>query len=597
MIIININKNKSGKVIRSLLTSGVVFALLVGIGTSCSQSMDEEAMTRTGAPMTVTATIQDACKPVATVSEVVSGSGTTLPSSRTTASDVATGGSYTAAWQKGDVVNVTFHCYSDAGATTEIAASQMATGNIQTLTYDGTSWMAMPTSLRLPVGTYSVKAVYAYSRTYSSADDSPVDATTTSMVINRGTEQITGQSTVLIPDDITKTGIAIAPAADKWHRQTALVRLTGLALGQGATVTSASGIATTVSCPTVQTANPTQPANAALTSTVYLHQPVDDPANTTAVTTVTADGVSGVVKPTFHAEAGRLYSINAPMLLVQQGAGDEDGGQSYTTWRGTYAQFNNNDVGVINIDKYKEWIIDLSAESDKNTAVSFIKAIANLRTTAVNMTLTGIETLPDNAFDSCTKLSSISLPVTTSIGNFAFSDCTSLSSVNFPMLQSTGNYSLRNCKALVSVSLPKAITIGRDSFYGCDILANVDLPLAESIADDSFSFCMALKNISLPAAKSIGRGVFYACLALSSIDLPSATSFGEIVFAGTPLTTLNLTATGAFTLDSGTLSNFSYFGLCTLTLNADKTGGSIYPQVGTDGLTWFGQKWKAIQYK
>ena len=129
MIIININKNKSGKVIRSLLTSGVVFALLVGIGTSCSQSMDEEAMTRTGAPMTVTATIQDACKPVATVSEVVSGSGTTLPSSRTTASDVATGGSYTAAWQKGDVVNVTFHCYSDAGATTEIAASQMATGN------------------------------------------------------------------------------------------------------------------------------------------------------------------------------------------------------------------------------------------------------------------------------------------------------------------------------------------------------------------------------------------------------------------------------------------------------------------------------------
>jgi hypothetical protein len=597
MIIININKNKSGKVVRSLLTSGVAFALLVGIGTSCSQSMDEEAMTRTGAPMTVTATMQGVGKPAATISEVVSGSDATLPSSRTTASDVATGGSYTASWQKGDLVNVTFHCYSDAGATTEIAASQMATGNIQTLTYDGTSWMAMPTSLRLPAGTYSVKAVYSYIRTYSSADDSPVDATTTSMIINRGTEQIEGQSTVLIPDDITKTGIAIAPAADNWQRQTALIRLTGLALGQSVTVTTASGVATTVSCPTVQAADPTQPANAALTSTVCLHQPVDDPANTTAVTTVTADGVSGVVKPTFHAEAGRLYSINAPMLLVQQGAGDEDGGQSYTTWRGTYAQFNNNDVGVINIDKYKEWIIDLSAESDKKTAASFIRGMANFRTTAVNMTLTGIETLPDNAFDSCTKLSSISLPVTTSIGNFAFSDCTSLSSVNFPMLQSTGNYSLRNCKALVSVSLPKAITIGRDSFYGCDILANVDLPLAESIADDSFSFCMALKNISLPAAKSIGRGVFYACLALSSVDLPSATSFGEIVFAGTPLTTLNLTATGAFTLDSGTLSNFSYFGLCTLTLNADKTGGSIYPQVGTDGLTWFGQKWKAIQYK
>src|SRR5574344_1844410 len=197
MIDNNKMNSKSSRVVRSLLTRVAAFALLAGIGTSCSQSMDEEAMTRTGAPMTVTATMQGVGKPAATISEVVSGSDAILPSSRTTASDVATGVSYTAAWQKGDAVSVTFHCYSDAGGTTEIAASQMSSGNTQTLTYDGTSWMAMPTSLRLPVGTYSVKAVYAYIRTYSSADDSPVDATTTSMVINRGTEQITGQSTVL----------------------------------------------------------------------------------------------------------------------------------------------------------------------------------------------------------------------------------------------------------------------------------------------------------------------------------------------------------------------------------------------------------------
>jgi len=35
--------------LRSLLTWGAVFALLAGIGTSCSQSMDEEAMIRTDA--------------------------------------------------------------------------------------------------------------------------------------------------------------------------------------------------------------------------------------------------------------------------------------------------------------------------------------------------------------------------------------------------------------------------------------------------------------------------------------------------------------------------------------------------------------------
>ncbi len=562
--------------LRSLLTRGAVFALLAGIGTSCSQSMDEEAMIRTGAPMTVTATMQGVGKPAAAVSEVVSGSGTGLPATRTTTADVATGGSYTAAWQKGDAVSVTFHCYSDAGGTTEIAASPMASGNTQTLTYDGTTWTATPASLRLPNGTYSVKAVYAYSRTYTGADDTPIDGTTILALINRGTEQIAGQSTVVIPDDITKTGIAIAPAADKWQRQTALVRLTSLAFGQSATVTTASGIATTVSCPTVQTADPAQPANGVLTSTVYLHQPVDDPANTAAVTTVTLNGVSGVVKPTFHTKAGCLYGIYMPVLLAQQGVGDEDGGQSFTTWRGTYAQFYNNGAGIATFNKYTECIIDLSTETDIVAAVSFIKEKTNARTTAVNMTLTGIETLPNDAFMDCTKLASVNLPVTISIGSFAFANCTSLTSVNSPI----------------------ATSIGFNSFYSCGALTNVNLPAVKSIGNESFALCMALENITLPAATSIGRAVFYSSMALSSVDLPAATSFGEIVFAGTPITTLKLTAAGDLTFDVGTFNNYSRFNTCTLTLNVDKqAGGSVLPQVGADGLTWFGQTWKAIQYK
>ena len=608
--------------LRSLLTRGAAFALLAGIGTSCSQSMDEEAMTRIGAPMTVTATMQGVGKPAAAVSEVVSGSGTGFPATRTTTVDVATGGSYTAAWQKGDVVNVTFHCYSDAGGTTEIAASQMANGNTQTLTYNGTAWTATPASLRLPACAYSVKAVYTYSRTYTAADDTPIDGTTILTLINRGTEQIAGQSAVVVPDDITKTGIAIAPAADKWQRQTALVRLTGLAFGQSATVTTGAGTATTVSCPTVQTADATQPANAVLTSTVYLHQPVDNPANTAIVTTVTLDGVSGVVKPAFHTEAGRLYSIYAPVLLGQQGIGDEDGGQ-YITWKGTYAQYYNNGAGIAEFDKYQGWIIDLSAENDNTTAVGFIKKMVNARTSMVNITLTGINFLPscafngctnlagislpeatnigEYAFQACTSLTSISLPVATDIEQYAFGDCTSLTGISFPEATNIRTNAFRACTSLTSISLPKATNIESEAFWSCFNLTSIFLPVATNIGSSAFERCISLTSISLPEATNIELGAFANCTLLNSISLPMAKNFANEIFKGSnAITTLKLTAAGAITLNNTFYYNYCRYidpSNCTLYLNADKHGGSVTPQVGADGLTWGEVTWKAIQYE
>ncbi len=516
--------------LRSLLTRGAAFALLAGIGSSCSQSMDEEAMTRTGAPMTVTATMQGVGKPAAAVSEVVSGSGTGLPATRTTTTDVATGGSYTAVWQKGDVVSVTFHCYSDAEGTTEIAASQMASGNTQTLTYDGTAWTATPSSLRLPVDVYSVKAVYTYSRGYTAADDTSIDGTTILALINRGTEKIAGQSSVVIPEDITKTGIAIAPAADKWQRQTALVRLTSLAFGQSARVTTDGGESTLVSCPTAQTADPTQPANGVLTATVYLHLPVDEPANLAAVTTVTLDGVSGAIKPAFHTEAGRLYSIYTPLLLGQQGAGDEDGGQVYTTWSGSYSKFYNDGAGATNVLKYQNWIIDLSAESDKTSAVKFIKEKANARTKAVNMTLTGIETLPDEAFVRCSKLASISLPEVTNMGYSAFYECSALTSVDMPVATTIGLNSCFGCGALTNVNLPLVTSVKDNAFTDCGALTNVNLPNAITIGSSVFERCKALTSVSLPIATSLGNCVFNYCIALTNMSLPKATSIGGITF-------------------------------------------------------------------
>ncbi len=625
--------------LRFLLVRWVALALLAGIGTSCSQSMDEEAMTRIGAPMTVTATMQGVGKPAAAVSEVVPGSDTGLPATRTTTTDEATAGVYTAAWQKNDVVSVTFHCYSDAAGTEEIAASQMLNGNTQTLSYDGTAWTASPSSLRLPVDVYSVKVVYTYSRAYTAADDTPIDATTTRVLMHRGTEQIAGQSTVVIPDDITKTGIAIAPAADKWQRQTALVRFTSLAFGQSATVTTASGAATIVSCPTVQTADPTQPANGVLTSTVYLYLPVDDPANTAAVTTVTANGVNGVVKPVFHTEAGRLYSIYAPVLLGQQGVGDEDGGQ---VWNGTYANFYNGGRTNLNLHLTNKWIIDFSTVTDAGelgTDLNYVKNVFNVSPT-VNLTLTGIEKLPDNVFQSSIGLGILNLPTVKEIGNYsvfssnltsvsmpevtivganAFAACTKLVNLNMPKIKTISYGAFQNCKVLTNLSLPALATLNAYAFAGCISLVSIDFPVATEIGNSAFNSCTSLVRINLPVANSIGElgfsrcsltdltlpaatyigpSAFWGCTSLTSLNLPMTNKIGNYFLSGcSALTALKLTTSEPITYDNYSFSDFANSANCTLYLNANKKyGGSSTPTVGTDGLTWLGQKWKAIQY-
>ena len=609
MIDNNKTNSKSSRVVRSLLTRGAAFALLAGIGTSCSQSMDEEAMTRTGAPMTVTATMQGVGKPAATISEVVSGSDATLPSSRTTASDVATDGSYTAAWQKGDVVNVTFYCYSDAGATTEIAASQMATGNIQTLTYDGTAWTATPASLRLPVGTYSVKAVYAYSRTYSSADDSSVDATTTSMIINRGTEQIAGRSAVVVPDDITKTGIAIAPAADKWQRQTALVRLTGLPLGKSVCI-NAKYRDYYLYCPTVQTADPTKYVNEALTATVYYHWPINNSV------TVSANAINGLVKPIFNTEAGRMYSIHVPVLFLTD---YEDSGQK---WNNTYANFYNNGTGDPNINYCTSWIIDLSAvsEADKPAALTFINDKAKACNKKLNITLTGIEALPSGAFLECDKLeslylptvtiveenavryckalTSVSIPKATTIGKFAFCDCTALTNVNLPLANDIGNSAFFRCSAITNLSLPSAITLQEYAIYGCSSLVSVDLPVAEEVKNFALGGCTSIKSITLPSATNLVGGVFASCSSLNCVDLPVASTLGLSNFTNcNVLNTLKITAAGSLNISSQIFEQFSNSANCTLYLNVDKKpGGKGWPLTDSDGISWYGRIWKAIQY-
>ena len=173
----------------------------------------------------------------------------------------------------------------------------------------------------------------------------------------------------------------------------------------------------------------------------------------------------------------------------------------------------------------------------------------------------GETSVPDEAFNSCHSLVSITLPSgVTSIGRAAFVYCHSLVSVTLPSsLTSIGSSAfasaplvsitlpssltyigssafsnaLRN-EALVSITLPSSLTyIGSYAFRGCNSLASVTLPSGlTSIGSGAFHCCGALASVTLPSGlTSIGSGAFRSCGALASITLPSSlTSIGSSAF-------------------------------------------------------------------
>ena len=133
-------------------------------------------------------------------------------------------------------------------------------------------------------------------------------------------------------------------------------------------------------------------------------------------------------------------------------------------------------------------------------------------------------------------MTSISLPVATSIGSDAFSGCDALTSVSLPAATYIGYNAFQDCKTLTSVSLPAATTIGNYAFGYCPALTSISLPVATSIGSDAFSGCDALKSVSLPAATFIGDYAFGDCSSLCDIyvgDQPAQCDdpFSKVTYA------------------------------------------------------------------
>ena len=146
--------------------------------------------------------------------------------------------------------------------------------------------------------------------------------------------------------------------------------------------------------------------------------------------------------------------------------------------------------------------------------------------------------IADEAFWGCTSLSSIDMPLVTSMETYAFSGCTSLVSVKMPSVTSIGLGAFSDCTSLVSVDIPLVTSMKTYAFSGCTSLVFVEMPLVTSIGDYAFFDCTSLTYVDMPSVTSIGYGAFWDCN-LIFIDIPATvTSIGWDAFVCIYLTSI-----------------------------------------------------------
>ena len=158
-----------------------------------------------------------------------------------------------------------------------------------------------------------------------------------------------------------------------------------------------------------------------------------------------------------------------------------------------------------------------------------------------------VTSIGDNAFNSCSGLTSITIPNTvTSIGYAALYGCgfTSITIPNSVVSIGTGAFAF--CNGLTSITIPNSVTnIGWGAVGGCIDLTSIVVESGNTVYD-SRDNCNAIietatntlthccKNTIIPnSVTSIGDNAFHYCSSLTSINIPnSVTSIGESVFGG-----------------------------------------------------------------
>ena len=129
---------------------------------------------------------------------------------------------------------------------------------------------------------------------------------------------------------------------------------------------------------------------------------------------------------------------------------------------------------------------------------------------SIDLSNTKLEILPYDAFNGCTKLTSVSLPNTLrKISAYAFCGCSSLETIDLPKSVKILDYSaFAGCEKLKDIDISRVEDIYGTCFLNCPLLTSLDAKSLITIRDNAFKNMPNLTSINLVNVETIGKNAF-----------------------------------------------------------------------------------------
>lgn len=174
----------------------------------------------------------------------------------------------------------------------------------------------------------------------------------------------------------------------------------------------------------------------------------------------------------------------------------------------------------------------------------------------------GVTSIGDSAFDTCTNLTSLTLPNSvTSIGDTAFCSCTMLTSINIPnSVESIDGHAFTGCFALTDITIPNSVnSIGFRAFAFCQKLTSVTMDKSlKKTCDSAEVFIDCPSNLTFT----------YYTYDITYADAKNGTVSGKDKSPSTDTITLTVTPDANYVVDKVTVTDSKE----TKTIDRDTSG-------------------------